>query len=56
MFLLYTLLILFIVHFTLYYMNIDILNFTNKNEDNEAIIYELETSLNILKDMKQNNI
>lgn len=37
-------------------MNIDILNFTNKNEDNEAIIYELETSLNILKDMKQNNI
>lgn len=53
MFLLYTLLILFIIHFILYYMNIDILQF--RNEDNEAIIRELESSLNLLKDMNQNN-
>lgn len=53
MFLLYTLLILFIIHFILYYMNIDILH--SKPEDNEDMIYELETSLNLLKDMNQNN-
>lgn len=34
-------------------MNIDILHF--KSEDNEHMIRELETSLNLLKDMNKNN-
>lgn len=52
MLLLYTLLILCIVHFVLYYMNIDILTFTTQEHD--PIINELEKSLNQLKDMNKN--
>lgn len=52
MLLLYTLLILCIVHFVLYYMNIDILTFTAQEHD--PIINELEKSLNQLKDMNKN--
>jgi len=53
---LYTLLVIFVIHFILYYMNIDIIQLYSHDilEDNDTIINELETSLNLLKEMNNN--
>lgn len=52
----YTLLIICIVHFVLYYMDIDIIQLYNPEtlEPTDTIIDELETSLNLLKEMNKN--
>jgi hypothetical protein len=50
----YTLLIIGMIHFFLYYMNIDILQLNEPLEPNDTIIDELETSLNLLKEMNKN--
>jgi flagellar biosynthesis/type III secretory pathway M-ring protein FliF/YscJ len=53
---LYTLLIIFLIHFILYYMNIDIIQlYTHERvEETDTIIDELESSLNLLKEMNKN--
>jgi hypothetical protein len=52
----YTLLIIFIIHFVLYYMDIDIIQLYNPEplEPNDTLIDELESSLNLLKEMNKN--
>ena len=53
---LYTLLIIFLIHFILYYMNIDIIQLYSHErvEETDTIIDELESSLNLLKEMNKN--
>lgn len=53
---LYTLLIIFLIHFILYYMNIDIIQLYSHErvEESDTIIDELESSLNLLKEMNKN--
>ena len=66
----YTLMIIMILHFVFYYMNIDIIQLYNKfkyqfkyplkdpfkdpMENNDSIINELETSLKLLKEINNN--
>lgn len=42
------------IHFILYYLNIDILQFTEPLEPNDTIVDELQSSLNLLKEMNKN--
>ena len=53
---LYTLIVLGLIHFILYYMNIDILQLFNQSPDcdMEQSVIELEKSLNTLKEMNKN--
>ena len=52
----YTLIVLGLIHFILYYMNIDILQLFNQSPDcdMEQSVIELEKSLNTLKEMNKN--
>jgi len=53
---LYTLIVLGLIHFILYYMNMDILQLFNQSPDcdMEQSVIELEKSLNTLKEMNKN--